>query len=590
MSTILDSIHWLPPARDLLRLLLDAGLKSVAVLAVAGVAVACLRRRSAAARYLVCFLAVASLPALPVLSWALPGWRVLPAWMEFREPPSRPARSTLSTPSTPSAPSTLFAPSGIPPVPRRFPTAPPATPELAPPAQVPLPAVPIVAAPKPPPARAEMDAWSAGLLAWLAGVLLALAPVVLGLFSLHRLERASRRETAASWLDLLRQLLTRLGCKRRVVLLKAARRRMPMTWGVLRPKVLLPEESQQWPPERRGVVLLHELAHAKRCDYLTHLLTRLVCALYWFNPLVWLAARRMVAERERACDDIVLRHGAQPADYAEQVLEISAGLSPGWFANCGGVAMARPSNLESRLRAILDAKRNRAAVTRWAVVSALLLLTGILVPLAMLKAAPGLPSANPPASAGPTAGRQSDWGDAIEGVAVRLQADRARWGTNEHPALTFDVRNQGERDFTVSQLQEQGRLEVDGVWHDWFGSAGGYAWLPSPLPPPELRRTADPAHHGMAGKTGKLPRAASASAGPRQTHSPLRAYSPPRDRSGGESCQHKDNADCDSAGQQSGGNRSYRVQRGARAGCRSVGKSGGGRVRAIAFRPFRLDA
>ena len=68
----------------------------------------------------------------------------------------------------------------------------------------------------------------------------------------------------------------------------------------------------------------------------------LVCALYWFNPLVWLAARRMVAERERACDDIVLRHGAKPADYAEQVLEISAGLSTGWLAGSGGIAMAAP--------------------------------------------------------------------------------------------------------------------------------------------------------------------------------------------------------------------------------------------------------
>jgi beta-lactamase regulating signal transducer with metallopeptidase domain len=245
-----------------------------------------------------------------------------------------------------------------------------------------------------------MDGWRAGLLAWLAGVLLALAPVILGVFSLRRLERAARRETASSWLDLLRQLLTRLGCKRRVVLLKAAQRRMPMTWGVLRPKVLLPEESQEWPEERRGVVLLHELAHAKRCDYLTHLVARLVCALYWFNPLVWLAARRMVAERERACDDIVLRHGAKPADYAGQVLEISAGLSPGWLAGAGGIAMARPSNLESRLCAILDAKRNRAAVTRWAVLSALLLLTALLVPLAMLKAAPPGGSANPATTGG----------------------------------------------------------------------------------------------------------------------------------------------------------------------------------------------
>ena len=84
--------------------------------------------------------------------------------------------------------------------------------------------------------------------------------------SLHRLERSARRETAPSWLDLLGKLLTRLGFNRRVALLKAAQRRMPMTRGVLRPKVLLPEESCEWPPDRCGVVLLHEMVHAQRCE------------------------------------------------------------------------------------------------------------------------------------------------------------------------------------------------------------------------------------------------------------------------------------------------------------------------------------
>ena len=155
-------------------------------------------------------------------------------------------------------------------------------------------------------------------------MLLALVPTALGRFSLWRLERASRRETAVSWLELLRSLLARLKFNRAVDLLKTNRRRMPMTWGVIRPKLLLPEASQEWTEERRRVVLLHELAHAKRGDYLTNLVTQLACALYWFNPFVWFAARQMIAERERACDDVVLRHGARPSDYAEQLLHIAA--------------------------------------------------------------------------------------------------------------------------------------------------------------------------------------------------------------------------------------------------------------------------
>ena len=62
---------------------------------------------------------------------------------------------------------------------------------------------------------------------------------------------------------------------------------MPMTFGVLRPTVLLPEEARAWSGERRRVVLLHELAHVLRGDAVTHLLARTALALHWWNPLAW---------------------------------------------------------------------------------------------------------------------------------------------------------------------------------------------------------------------------------------------------------------------------------------------------------------
>ena len=137
-----------------------------------------------------------------------------------------------------------------------------------------------------------------------------------------------------------------------------------MAWGLLRPVVLLPEEAETWPEVQRRAVLTHELAHVKRHDCLTQALGHVACAFYWFHPLVWVAARRLRVERERACDDLVLRTGSNGPDYADHLLRLarSAGTSgqPAWAA----VAMARPSQLEGRLLAILDPSLDRGGPSR----------------------------------------------------------------------------------------------------------------------------------------------------------------------------------------------------------------------------------
>jgi hypothetical protein len=114
------------------------------------------------------------------------------------------------------------------------------------------------------------------------------------------------------------------------------------------------------------------------------LLTQLTCALYWFNPLVWLAAHDMRSEREQACDDLVVSAGARPTSYAEEILRIAAGHSTNIFEPCGAIAMARPSRLEGRLLAILDDTRNRRTLSPLATTTAMLLLTAVLIPVSML--------------------------------------------------------------------------------------------------------------------------------------------------------------------------------------------------------------
>ncbi len=136
-----------------------------------------------------------------------------------------------------------------------------------------------------------------------------------------------------------------------------------MTWGILRPTILLPSPLwHAWTTEQRQIVLLHELAHIKRLDVLYQAFSRLVCSLYWFHPLVWHGHRQMRLSREQACDDYVLTHGVSSSVYAQHLLNVArqSRTPPTLIA----VAMAQQSGLERRIRAILNSSRSRLPLSK----------------------------------------------------------------------------------------------------------------------------------------------------------------------------------------------------------------------------------
>jgi len=197
-------------------------------------------------------------------------------------------------------------------------------------------------------------------LIWLIGMMIALARILATQIYLRQMTRKMTTCENSLPLKILENLRRDYQIKYPVKLLVSKISASPMTWGFWRPVVSLPTESVHWPDERLRVVLAHELAHIKRRDCLTQGLAQLACTFYWFNPLAWLAARQMRAEREKACDDFVLNAGARPAEYANHLVEIARQFSAAQLT--GAVAMARPSGLESRVIAILDAGRNRNVV------------------------------------------------------------------------------------------------------------------------------------------------------------------------------------------------------------------------------------
>src|SRR4029078_6329181 len=119
----------------------------------------------------------------------------------------------------------------------------------------------------------------------------------------------------------------------------------------------VPMTAEEWNAPLRRSVLLHELGHVKRQDCLLQTLARAASALYWFNPLTHIAAAKMFAEQELACDDLVLNAGTSSSAYANDLLEIARAFRSGGVADSASLAMTRPSHLADRLAAILDQQR-----------------------------------------------------------------------------------------------------------------------------------------------------------------------------------------------------------------------------------------
>lgn len=144
-----------------------------------------------------------------------------------------------------------------------------------------------------------------------------------------RLEAAAHPVVDAFLRDTLRSCAARLDVRRPVRLLESGRAPGPMTWGVRHPRILLPAGASHWPRARQRVVLLHELAHVRRRDAWTRLLADLAVAVLWFDPVVWLAARRLSAEAETACDDLVLAQGVRPSRYLHELVALAREMRPG---------------------------------------------------------------------------------------------------------------------------------------------------------------------------------------------------------------------------------------------------------------------
>jgi beta-lactamase regulating signal transducer with metallopeptidase domain len=221
--------------------------------------------------------------------------------------------------------------------------------------------------------------WSA----WGLGALVVTLRWVAAWWELRNLKRRSAALLDGAWPQVLSGLKRELKITAHVEVRIGSDSVGPMTWGIFHRVVLLPASAADWTLDRQRAVLAHALAHVKRRDGLVRMLAQTARIAYWFNPLVWYAAYRLELERERACDDCVLRLGTDAADYADHLVAIERGLNSAQAP--ASASMCNAAQLKSRLPAILEPRTRRRELSFAAFVTLSYVAAIVTVPLAVVQ-------------------------------------------------------------------------------------------------------------------------------------------------------------------------------------------------------------
>lgn len=221
------------------------------------------------------------------------------------------------------------------------------------------------------------------LVVWLGGAAAAGGRLLWRLARLGAITRRAHR-VDGPWTRLLPDAARTMGVRRPVAVHAASSGLVTGSWGWRRPVILVPAGADRWDDARVRLVLLHELAHARRVDWAVQLGAELLCALYWFNPLAALLATHLRREGERACDDLVLHTGITADRYGSELLAI-ARLQPEPVITAPLVSMAHQSTLEGRIAAMLDHTLDRRPSTPRAAAALLCGALALVAPFATLR-------------------------------------------------------------------------------------------------------------------------------------------------------------------------------------------------------------
>ena len=333
--------------------LLDCTIKTSVILMIALCSLRSLRKRSAAVRHWVLAAAIFFAILTPVLSLVTPSWNPGPViserWLlgSVESPASHVAVSTTATGHERAVPPGESATTWSP-----------------------LEYLPV--------------------LIWLMGVSIGLFGLCTGLARLVRVACAAQPMPDGRWTRLAATISHEYGLRRRVRLLHSQNASILVTWGALRPELILPAGANEWPEARVAIVLRHELAHIRRLDWIVQLTAHVLRIMYWFNPLLWIVCHRLRLESEYACDDAALSSGVAGPDYAAHLLDLARALNKSDHA-WSAALISRPSAIERRFAAMLNPVLNRAPLTRRTTISTMLALLALTLPVTAFRFAQNAP-------------------------------------------------------------------------------------------------------------------------------------------------------------------------------------------------------
>lgn len=204
-----------------------------------------------------------------------------------------------------------------------------------------------------------LSAFQLLLLIWAAGAMVVLSRSMHARWTLSRWWASAKPVNDRTWEDIIEEAGDRVFLTRSVEVRLMAGISSPMTWGVLRSRLLLPVEAEDWSQERKLNALMHELVHVRRRDAWHDAVTALFVAIFWFHPMAWMLRQQLLIQREASCDDAVLDLGANPQEYAQMLIDVAKSMKVNRVMPRVAMTISRPSQLEGRILSVLDTSKKK---------------------------------------------------------------------------------------------------------------------------------------------------------------------------------------------------------------------------------------